>query len=816
MSRKRDRSVRRRTPKSTASQEVDATAAPALPRASPLRTPYVVWMLVVLIVVAATAAGFHAWRKHDVDPRATLPPSAPPTGKALPRATFSGSQTCASCHAKEFEAWRGSQHAAAMQDAREEAVLGNFENARMLFGGVPTTFFRRNDRYYVRTDGSDGQLATYEVKHAFGIAPLQQYLIELPGGRLQALGHAWDARPRAAGGQRWFHLFSERKPKPGDTMHWTGIDQNWNQQCADCHSTNLRKGFDEHANRFSTTWSEISVGCEACHGPASNHLVWANKQDDWRRFDIDKGLSVALDERKGVAWTRDADTGNPTRSRPRSSNRELDVCARCHSRRSQFSDDHHAGQTLHDAFRLALIQPGLYHADGQQRDEVFTYGSFLQSKMHAQGVSCSDCHDPHTQRVRGSKQSVCATCHTPAKYDDPSHHHHARGTQAAQCTACHMPTTTYMIVDPRHDHSMRIPRPDRSVALGTPNACNGCHVDRTAQWAADAVRRWYPQPRSGFQTFAEAFDAAERGAPGTRAMLIAIAQERAQPGIVRASALARLEDELSETSAGTVVTALSDSDALVRLAAVEALARTNLERSPRLLSPMLRDPARTVRMAAARGLAGPAERQMSAEVKASFDAALAEYLAAEHFVADRPEAHINIGMLALVRGRLDDAEASFRRALAIDPSFAPAVVSLADLKRNQGMEADGERVLRAVLHINPDAAVARHALGLSLVRQKRMQEAVVALDAAARIAPENARYSYAYGIALHDTGRRPEAIRVLTSALARHPFDREILYALATYEIAAGRRDQARNHARLLRELAPENTDYARLATILR
>jgi tetratricopeptide (TPR) repeat protein len=373
-----------------------------------------------------------------------------------------------------------------------------------------------------------------------------------------------------------------------------------------------------------------------------------------------------------------------------------------------------------------------------------------------------------------------------------------------------------MIVDPRHDHSMRIPRPDRSVALGTPNACSGCHADRTAQWAADAVRRWYPQPRSGFQTFAEAFDAAERGAPGARAMLIAIAKERAQPGIVRASALARLEDELSETSAGTVVTALGDSDALVRLAAVEALARTNLEMRPRWLSPMLRDPARTVRMAAARGLAGPVERQMSAEVKASFDAALAEYLAAEQFVADRPEAHINIGTLALVRGRLDDAEASFRKALAIDPSFAPAAVSLADLKRNQGMEADGERVLRSVLQINPDAAVARHALGLSLVRQKRMQEAVVALDAAARSAPENARFSYAYGLALHDTGRRPEAIKVLTSALARHPFDRDILYALATYEIAAGRRDQARNHARLLRELAPDNTDYARLTTMLR
>jgi hypothetical protein len=339
-------------------------------------------------------------------------------------AAYVGTVTCAECHAKEHAAWRGSQHERAMQEATATTVLGNFDGARLTQAGVTTRFFRRDGRYFVNTDGPDGKPGDFEIRYTFGVYPLQQYLVELPGGRLQALGVAWDARPQAQGGQRWFHLYPDRKLKAGDPLHWTGLDQTWNYQCADCHSTNVRKNYAAATRTYRTTWSEISVGCEACHGPGSNHVAWAKQDANARRGDATKGLTVALDERKGVSWAIDAASGNAARSRPRASGAEIEACARCHARRGQYSDAWHPGMPLGDAFRVALIEPGLYYPDGQIRDEVYNHGSFLQSRMHARGVTCSDCHEPHGQKLRAPGNAVCGQCHAPARFDAAAHHHH--------------------------------------------------------------------------------------------------------------------------------------------------------------------------------------------------------------------------------------------------------------------------------------------------------------------------------------------------------------------------------------------------------
>ena len=466
------------------------------------------WIVAVLALLAIAYA-FWAGSSKQAG-------SAPSASSSMPvaEAEYVGAAVCADCHATEARDWQGSQHARAMQQASAETVLGDFNNARFTHAGVTSTFFRRDGKFMVRTDGPDGKLADFEATHTFGIEPLQQYLIRFPGGRLQSLGIAWDSRPRQAGGQRWFHLYPDRTPKAGNPLHWTGIEQNWNYQCADCHSTNLRKGYDAASGSFKTTATDRSVGCESCHGPGSQHVAWARKEGAGEALAAGKGLVVDLNERKDVHWTLDAQTGNALRSRPRDSSRELETCARCHARRGQFSDDWHPGQPFGDAFRASLLTPGLYHVDGQQRDEVFIYASFLQSKMHAKGVTCSDCHEPHGGKLRAPGNALCAQCHAPKQYDALAHTHHAPGSKGAECASCHMPTTTYMVVDPRHDHSFRIPRPDRSVTLGVPNACNNCHSKQSAAWAASAVSRWFPQPRPGFQTFAEAFHDGDRGAPG--------------------------------------------------------------------------------------------------------------------------------------------------------------------------------------------------------------------------------------------------------------------------------------------------------------
>jgi len=401
---------------------------------------------------------------------------------ALPAPRFVGASACATCHAKETEAWRGSDHDLAMQVADARSVLGNFDNAA--FEG--TRFVARDGKFFVNTEGPDGKRADFEIKYTFGVRPLQQYLIELPGGRMQAFGLAWDARAKEQGGQRWFNLYPGRKLKPGDALHWTGIEQNWNFQCAECHSTNLRKNFDAPSAAFHTTWSEINVACEACHGPASNHVAWAKKEGGAASYEA-KGLPIALDERKGIAWTLAAGAPTASRSAPRTTAREIDACGRCHARAARFSDDWRDGGAYGDTHRRALLSESLYWPDGQMRDEVYNWGSFLTSRMHAQGVTCSDCHDPHSLKLRAPGNAVCAQCHSAATFDDEGHTHHAKGTSGAQCAACHMPTTTYMVVDPRHDHSFRIPRPDLSVSLGVPNACNRCHQKKTPQWAAEAA-----------------------------------------------------------------------------------------------------------------------------------------------------------------------------------------------------------------------------------------------------------------------------------------------------------------------------------------
>jgi tetratricopeptide (TPR) repeat protein len=792
--------------RATTARAAPATAPPAPPIERRTRAA---WFIAAALVVFA-AAGVGVWRFT-----AAPTPSghqAPAPAAPIAAATYIGTAACAQCHAKEHTAWQGSQHDRAMQVADEKTVLGNFAGAKFTYSGVTSTFFRRDGKYFVSTDGPDGKLADFEIRYTFGVEPLQQYLIELPGGRLQALGLAWDARPKAAGGQRWFHLYPDRRLKAGDPLHWTGIDQNWNYQCADCHSTNLRKAYDDKSGTFKTTWTDLNVGCEACHGPGSNHVSWAKKAGGWQRFEGGRGLAVALDERRGVSWSLDPQRGNAARSKPRETNREIETCARCHARRGQFSDTWHPGRSFGEAFRAALLEPGLYHADGQQRDEVYTYGSFLQSRMHAQGVTCSDCHDPHAAKVRAPGNAGCAQCHAPAKYDAGTHTHHAPGSAGAQCAACHMPTTTFMVVDPRHDHSFRIPRPDRTLSLGVPNACNQCHAKQSAQWAADAVARWFPEPKPGFQAFAEALHAADRGAPGAQGALIRIAEDRAQSAIARASAVQRLGRYLSATTLPTVANALNDPDPMVRAAGVGALDGADAATRARLLARMVDDPDRQVRMAAARALAGEPEARLDAENRKRFERALEEDVAAQRFNADRPEAHAALGSLHAARGRDAEAAAEFRRALELDPTFVEAALNLADLQRSLAREDAAERTLRDALKRAPQSAPAHHALGLALVRQKRAGEALAELALAAKLAPEAPRFAYVYGVALYDTGKRAEALTSLRAALARHPYDREILYALATYERAGGDAARAREHVRLLRELEPENREFARLA----
>lgn len=746
-------------------------------------------------------------------PTAVDSPSPPRTPAESDRAlspgdaAFVGAAACVRCHETEVRAWEGSHHDLAMQEPTEDTVLGDFNDTTFTYHEVTSTFYRNDGKFCVRTDGPDGALHDYPIAYTFGVYPLQQYLIRFPDGRLQALNVCWDTRSVKEGGQRWFHLYPDENVTHDDILHWTGPYQNWNHMCAECHSTDVHKNYDAEKDTFNTTWSEINVACETCHGPASRHVEWADAQAAGSRDPGpgNKGLLVRLREEPRGEWIFDMSTGIAKRDRPRTDYTEIQTCARCHARRGAFSEDYTPGKPLGDTHRLALLETALYECDGQIKDEVYEYGSFLQSKMYAAGVTCTDCHDPHSLRVVGGNDT-CAKCHLSTRYDTTDHHRHKPKTEAAQCVNCHAPTRNYMVVHARHDHSFRVPRPDLTVKTGVRNACNECHTDQTAQWAADAAVKWWGPRRAEMPHYGVALDAARRSLPRAQAGLVKLIDDPSQPAIVRATALDDLTAVAGSPAMPAIGRSLTDPDPQVRAAAARSLRQVPATSPSALvesLAPLLSDPVRQVRMDAARTLAAFPDAPLSETSRAACTKALEEYRDSEIANADRPEPHINLGVLALDQGDPAAAEREYRAAIRVAPRFGATYVNLADLYRVQGDEQKTEQTLRDGISQAPNDPSLHHALGLALVRQRRVEEALAELRHAAEASPDNSRFAYVYAVALDSAGQRPGAIAALKAALNRHPGDRDVLAALASYAAEAGRLAEAVEYADRLVAAAP-------------
>jgi tetratricopeptide (TPR) repeat protein len=716
-------------------------------------------------------------------------------------AEYSGQATCTECHAEQVRLWRGSHHDLAMQHASDETVLADFSGTSFTYAGITSTFYKKNNKFMVRTDGPAGKLHDYEIKYTFGVTPLQQYLVEFDQGRLQALTIAWDTRSQQEGGQRWFHLYPGEEITHTDELHWTHTNFNWNSMCAECHSTNLEKNYDSNTDSYKTSWSEIDVSCEACHGPSSRHIAWAKKEKGWEAFEKDKGLSVRFDERKGVRWIMDAGKGSAARNIPRKTDKEIEVCARCHSRRSVITNDDSPGKPFMDHYMPRLLDEGMYFADGQIEEEVYVYGSFLQSRMYHAGVTCSDCHEPHSHQLRAAGNAVCLQCHAAEKFDTARHHHHKAESKGAGCAECHMPPRNYMVVDPRHDHSFRIPRPDMTVAIGTPNACNQCHADKDAAWAASQVKQWLGKAPTGYQRYAKALDAGRKGEAGAGQLLVEQINSAQTPDIARASAIRHLSAYLDRQTFNVIQQGLNDEDAMVRMASIGALEGLEPSMRVQLVFPLLDDPVRSVRIEAARVLAPVQVGQLQAEQLSIYNRAADEYINSQKVNSERPEAQLNLGNYYAARGAADKAEAAYKKAIELEEVFVPAYINLADLYRVQGEEKEAHKVLLNAKRAVVANADIHHALGLFLVRQKKANEAVVELETAARLAPENYRYIYVYAVALNATGKAGQAIEQLQLAHNRFPNNVEILQALISINRDAGNAFAAERYMKKLKSL---------------
>ncbi len=720
-------------------------------------------------------------------------------------ATFVGSGSCASCHATEMEAWRGSHHDLAMQEATGVTVLADFDTS-VSYDGQQVRFERRDAGFWLQAPGPDGAATDYRVDYIFGVEPLQQYLVQAPGGRYQALGLAWDTRPRAQGGQRWFDLYPEEELAPGDELHWTGRQQNWNFMCAECHSTDLRKNYDPDRDRYETTWAEIDVACEACHGPGSNHVAWAREHERGEDVgaELQLGLVFALgDNARAAAWDIDPSTGLARRSPELATRSELETCGRCHARRAAQTANYEYGKPLADTHRVSLLEQRLYHADGQIDDEVYVYGSFLQSRMYTHGVTCSDCHDPHTARIYATGNSLCNRCHLAAKFDSPEHHFHSVATPGALCVDCHMPTKTYMVLDDRRDHSLRIPRPDLTASIGTPNACQACHSAQGDSWVLASFEERYGHDRP--LHYGEVLAAARRGDAGAARQLVELANDWEQPGIARATALAALAEYPSTDGLDAIRRALNNDAPLIRAAGLQSLRTADAQLQLALALPALRDRVLSVRLAATRVLTGLPFDQLPAPSRRAILAAIEELESSLRVNADRPEALVNLGAIYAQTGRAEQAESTYRRALEMAPERVPAYVNMADLYRATGRDAEGEVLLRRAVAIEPESSEAHHALGLLLVRRNQDADAVLELGRAWELRGDVSRYALAYALALRQHGDLADATSVMQTALARNPRSLEMLNALVMVSRDAGRLDQALEYARRMAAVAPQD-----------
>ena len=772
------------------------------------------------------------------------------------KASFVGGSSCIQCHQEQHKDFVGSHHDRAMDIATEDTVLANFDGTTIEHHGVTSTVFKSADRFMVNTEGPDGTMQDFEVKMVFGYEPLQQYMVELqPAGKpdsvgqLQVLRLSWDVQK-----QEWFYLNPPDVNEilaPDDPLHWTGITQRWNSNCAICHSTNLQKNFDTLSGKYSTTFTDINVNCESCHGPGSLHVEIANR----RRFFWDKNHGYGLVKLK------------TTSNLP-----QVESCAPCHSRRTEICSGHQAGKRFNDFFACQLLSDRIYHDDGQIRDEDYVYGSFIQSKMFHQGIKCTDCHDPHSVKVKFDDNRLCTSCHQhPAgKYDTPSHHRHKVGSTGALCVECHMPATTYMAIDSRRDHSIRVPRPDLSAKFGTPNACTACHIDKNVlpeekqgdlvqylDWIsaaeagdavikkaldrvdrsmADAFAQWYPESAINDKRskYYEQLALGKSDAENSMQTLESLARDRTAPSIFRASAIesmafgkdwksdfAFLESSLADEDPKVVSSAMS----LVGLEIQRAIELFNyqvdrsesskkISRCIKLANPLLSHDSRRVRVEAARTIANvPSQLRSYGSINSSaFQSALQELMESLRVGNDLASNHMTLGNIFESDGQFEKAEDAYRTAISVQPGFAGPRSNLARLMEMRADEIRSQIIQSPRSKANVDLGKLIDKLSIDS-RRLRVEENQVLKKDVQRAADLKGAHGlfYRYGLSCYLLGDQDSAEKYLVKANDLSPDNESYLLGLATFYNQQKKFTQALPFINRLIEVNSRHIGYQRL-----
>lgn len=702
----------------------------------------------------------------------------------LPKNEFTGNVSCQSCHQQEHAQWLTSHHYMAMQPANDTTVYGDFGDATLTADGVTTKFYKRDGKFYMHTEDEMGTYREMEVKYIFGFTPLQQYLVEFPGGRMQATRMSWDTKAK-----KWFHQYAGDKIPAGDWLHWTGNGQNWNTMCASCHSTNLNKGYDEGTDTYKTTYNEINVSCESCHGPGKNHIDYINGSN-YKDGEKIKGSLLMLYK-----------TGNPMTA--------INTCGYCHARRSDITGNPFPGAEVMEDYIPELPTTDFFFADGQMNDEDYNYTSFLQSKMFHRGVQCTNCHNPHTNKLKLDGATVCAQCHSQDIYTSEKHTLHKIGTKEVNCITCHMPSKLYMGNDLRHDHSFRIPRPDLTAKYGTPNTCNACHADKSAQWAADAIEKGYGK-KPGYH-WSESLVPGSRLDGNSEPHLSKLAADSSVPNIIRAATMRYLGQLNNENAGRTLLKYLSDSSAMVRYTALKGLRNFAPSLWLSAAGPSLSDKVRAVRIAAADLYLDVPQNQFPQEYFQAFTLAKNDLDRFIHYQTDFAQGNLQAGDYFMRINDRPSAEKYYKRALAKDSLLVNARVNLASNLNATGKNTEALEQLKIAARIQPGSDHIFYTLGLLYAEMGDLKNAEAAFRQTITLNPAHIRALYNYGLLLSQNKRNNEAEKLFLQALKTEPSNGDVLYALTILYIQEKQNDKAVATGKMLKQYHGGNPSYADL-----
>ncbi len=707
---------------------------------------------------------------------------------------YVGSEKCKSCHEQEYADWKGSDHDKAMMIASDSTVLANFDTT-FVSSGVTSRFYKKEGGFFVNTEGPGGEYGDFKIVYTFGIRPLQQYIVEFPKGRYQCLRTAWDTEKN-----KWFDLYPDMKVVHDEWIYWTQGGLNWNTMCSDCHSTLVKKNYDPVRESYHTTYAIINVSCEACHGPGKEHV----------------GITSSEEYKQNPeSFT---DIGKLYMKKYAMPNKLVDDCARCHSLRTQFTEFYDYSGEFMDHYAPDWLRDEVYFGDGQILGEVYVYGSFIQSKMHSKYITCTNCHNIHSLTLKFSLEDnqLCLQCHEPPKYNTEKHHFHKQGTEESLCISCHMPGRYYMGNDFRRDHSFRVPRPDLSVKYGVPNTCNttGCHDDKTAEWASDAIVKWYGPDRA--KHFSEALAFGRTRDPQSIPALIELAADTTQPGIARASAVMYLRETSNLAAFNTITKLLKDSDPIVRYYSARSIDMLVPQEKAKFLAPLLSDKVRSVRISAVGSMIDVPKNLLNLKEKANYDSAFKEYWTGLQVRADFPGGQMELARYYERTGNIPMAEKAYLKAIALDSHFNPARLNLASIYYSQKRFDEAEVLFKKIIEQEPEFGQAYYSVGLLLAEQNKMQEALEYLKTASEKMNFNDRVFYNYGLVLQKLGRDKEAESVFKKGLEINPGSEAILYAMSYLYFQQKRLKEAEPLLEKLVTINPRNGQYLQMLNAIR